>query len=66
MSYVARVVIPTGTAWFLWRGKHMANPREATQHQHPSAAQRAANRYRAKHPRCIADWMDMNADGASE
>jgi hypothetical protein len=64
MSYVARVVWPDGVARFLFRGRLMDDSSNATQHPHPSNAQRAVDRYKAKNPRCIADVIDPNADGA--
>lgn len=66
MSYVAYAVWPDGIQRFLWRGRLVDDARKATQHPHPSSAQRAADAYRAKHPRCIVGFIDPNAEGSAE
>lgn len=64
MSYVAYVVEPDCIQRFLYRGRLVDDFQNATQHPHPSNAQRAADSYRAKHPRSIVGYMDLNADYA--
>ena len=63
MSYVAYAVWPDGNQRFLFRGRMVHYSKDATQHPHPSNAQRAADAYKAKHPRSITGYCDPNAEG---
>lgn len=56
--YVARIVTLDGVARFLKRGRLVSYSDQATQHPHPSNAQRAVDSYLSKHPRNIGDVID--------
>ncbi len=60
--YVARIVTLDGIARFLRRGRLMSYSDQATQHPHPSSAQRAVDAYLAKYPRNIGDVIDPKAE----